>query len=244
MPKAESAADVGAKRDTLSEGEGDELRRSLRRSLEDSRSVDTSVIQERIDDYWQEVKIAAEVAKHELNGSFDGQTPNSGNFGIDTVHPGYFGYDDWDDMPSLSGQSVNDWIDSGTPTNLGGSSGFANPLAVGEPAVHVILGFGSYSADPVVSRIKEEKNDSPMAAVTTEDAFRNTDLRLKWLDTPRVLQPDDDYAARVYAGGESGSTYQDAVYPFGITFLEAKAYRTLDPANMAGTDTSNIVVEQ
>lgn len=246
MPKAENLGDIGAKRQSLTEDEEDELRKSFQRSLEDTRALDTEVIREKLMEYWDEVMVAAEVAREELNGSFDGQSPTSGNFGIDTIHPGYFGYDDWDDMPTVTGGAVNNWIDSDSPSNLasGDGGGFADPLGIGDPVVHIILGYGSYASDPAVSRLKEEKNDNPMPAVTTEDAFRNTDLRIKWLDTPRVLSPDDDFAVEVYGGGEAGTDYEDAVYPIGLTFIEAKAYRILDPADMAGTDQSNVVVEQ
>lgn len=247
MPKAETLGDIGAKRNNLSNEESSALERAFERSLEDTRIQGEEVVLRKMREYSSEIEIAAQVAKSELSGSFDGQAPSSGNFGLDTIHPGYFGYDDWDAIPDLTGGDVNDWLDSHTPSNLASGSGgnsFADPLGVGDHAVHVIVGFGSYSADPVVTRIKQEKNDNPFPAVTTEDAFRNTDLRVKWLDTPVVLQPDDDYSARVFCGGEVGNTYSEAVYPLGLTFLEARAYRILDPASMAGTDQSNIVVQR
>lgn len=244
MPKAESLGDIGAKTQDLSNQEEAELRRSFNRSLEDTRSEDTEVIREKLQEYKDEIDVAAAIAREELSGSFDGQSPTSGNFGLDVIHPGYFGYDDWDGMPSVTGGSAFDWIDDDTPTNLGsGSSGFSNPITIGDPVVHIILGFGSYAADPVTSRIKEEKNDNPMPAVTTEDAFRNTDLRIKWKDTPTVLQPEDTYAVRGFAGGETGTSYEEALYPIGLTFIEAKKYRILDPADMAGTSDSDVVVE-
>jgi len=244
MVKIESSADIGAKQDELSQDELRRFNRAFERFLEDTRSLDTESVVEKLAEYGPEILATAEVAKHELQGSFDGQSPNSNNFGMDIIHPGYFGYDDWDDMPSLTGGSVSDWIDNGTPTNLSSSTGFANPLAIGEAATHIILGYGSYAADPVVSRIKWEKNQEPEAAVTTEDSFRNTDLRIQWLDTPFVLQPNDDFAARVFAGGEVGDTYEDAVYPLGVSFIETQHLRELDPANMAGSSENNIVVEQ
>lgn len=219
---------------------------AYRRSLRDVRSDGTTPLVDQVMEYEDEIMAAAEVANYHLNGSFDGQSPNSNNFGIDAIHPGYFGYDDWDDMPSLTGGTVADWIDSATPTNLGGAGGggFADPMGVGDPAVHVILGFGSYAPDPVVNRIKWEKNNEPEAAVNTEDVFRNSDTRIKFLDTPVVLSPQDDFAARVFPGGEVGTTYSDAVYPFGLTFLEAREFRLLDPASMSGTDESNVAVQQ
>lgn len=244
MPKAETVGDVGAKRQELSDREEDRLKRSFERGLEDLRSEDSEPVRQKLFEYYDEILLAAQVARAELNGEFDGQSPDSGNFGISTSHPGYFGYDSWDDMPDVTGGSAFDWLDDDTPTNLSsGQSGFANPLRIGDNAVHIVLGFGSYAPNPVTNRIKEEKNDNPVPAVTTEDVFRNTDLRIKFKDTPTILQPDDTYAARGFAGGEVGTTYSEALYPVTVSFIEAKALRILDPANMAGTDTSNIVVE-
>jgi len=244
MPKANSASDIGAKKNPLSEDEDDLLQMSFDRSLEDTRSEDTEVLREKFQEYYDEIEIVAQIAKAELSGSFDGQSPESGNFGLDTIHPGYFGYNDWDNVPDVTGGSAFDWIDDGTPDNLNsGSTGFGAPVTIGEPAVHVILGFGSYAPDPVTNRIKEEKNDNPLPAVTTEDSFRNTDLRIKWKDSPTVLQPDDTYSVRGFAGGEDGETYAEALYPIGLTFLEAKKYRVLDPADMAGSSDSDVVVE-
>jgi hypothetical protein len=67
---------------------------------------------------------------------------------------------------------------------------------------------------------------------------------VSWIDTPVILQPDDDYAARVYAGGENGESYEDALYPVGVSFIEARSGRELDPAQMAGQSEQNIVVQQ
>jgi len=244
MPKAESVNDVGAKTQDLSDREEDRLLTSFERSIEDLRSENTEAIREKLFEYYDEILLAAQVAREELNGEFDGQAPSSGNFGLSMGHPGYFGYDSWGDMPDVTGGNSFDWLDDDTPTNLNsGNSGFANPLRIGDNAVHIVLGFGSYAPNPVTSRIKEQKNDNPVPAVTTEDVFRNTDLRMKFKDTPTILQPDDTYAARGFAGGEIGSTYSEALYPITVSYLEAKAMRILDPSDMAGTDTSNIVVE-
>lgn len=246
MPKASNIAGINAKRDQLGGDETTALDRALSRSLVDTRADGSHVVVSQFKNFRDEIETAAEIAKHELNGEFEGQSPSSGSFGVTEIHPGYFGYDSWDDMPALTGGDTSDWLDSSTPTNLSGAGGggYSDPLGVGDPVTHIILGFGSYAPDPAVSRIKWEKNEQPEVAVQTEDSFRNTDLRVQWLDTPVILQPQDDFAARVYAGGEVGSTYEDAVYPIGLSFMEARAGRTLDPANMAGTDVSNVVVQQ
>jgi hypothetical protein len=244
MPKVNSLSDIGAKRESLSSGEMEALTRAFSRGLADLRSDGSEVVRDKLRQYREEIQVAASIAREELAGSFDGQSPTSGNFGVDAIHPGYFGYDSWDDMPVITGGDEFDWFDDDTPTNLSsGSSGFANPLRIGDPVTHIILGFGSYADDPVTSRIKEQKNDSPKPALTTEDVFRNTDVRIKWKDTPTILQPDDTYAVRGFAGGEVGRDYEEALYPVGLTFIEANEYRLLDPADMAGTSDNDIVIE-
>lgn len=243
MPKADTLGDIGADMDQLGSNEQEELQLAINRGLADTRSDAKEVVRQKVQEYMAEIEVAAQIAKRELQGTFDGQRPNSGNFGLGFNQPGYWGYDDWDDMPSLTGYTANDWIDGSTPSNnsSGGSGGLDDPLTVGEGTTHIILGYGSYASDPVVSRVEEQKNDNPIPCVETEDAFRNSDLRIKWLDTPRILQPDDTFAARVYPGGESGNSYEEALYPVHITFLEARYKRILDPANMTGSGNNNIV---
>lgn len=244
MVKRERVNEIGAQLGALDSQETAEFNRGIKRFLEDTRTLDTEATLEKLLSYKQEIQTAVEVAKDELQGSFDGQFPASNNFGMSRIDPGYFGYDDWDDAPTFTGGSASDWIDNDTPTNMsGGSSGFSNPLRVGDPAVHLVLGIGSYAEDPVTSRVKWEKNGDPYAAVQTEDEFRNTDVRMKWLDTPVILQPQDEFAARVFAGGEVSSSYEDAPYLWGLSFVESKKLRLLDRADMAGTS-ENDVVEQ
>lgn len=244
MPKTTSMSGIGAKRSELARDEKNRLDLSFERSLEDTRIEETEVLLEKLQEYRDEIELAAQIAKYELSGAFDGQAPQSGNFGIDFIQPGYFGYDSWDNMPGVTGGSEFNWIDDETPDNMGsGSPGFDNPITIGDPATHIIVGFGSYAPDPVTSRIKEVKNDNPKPAITTETQFRNTDLRIKWKDTPTVLSPEDTYAVRGYAAGETGENYEEALYPVGVTFLEARKYRLLNPADMAGVDNSDVVVE-
>lgn len=243
MPKSESPGESGTKRQDLSQGESDELNTSYERGLEDTRTLDTRVLIEKVNEYRQEIQFAAGVAREELAGQFDGQSPESGNFGIDRIHPGYFGFNDWDSLGSASGQGTANWLDQDTPDNISGSTGLSNPLEIGDTVVHIILGIQSYQSDPAITRVKFQKNDQPLPAVNTEEEFRNTDMRVKWLDSPLLLQPNDTLAAEVYVGGESGSTYNLTPALFGLSFLEARKYRILDPANMAGTSDDDIVVD-
>lgn len=239
MPKVDSPARNGVERAELSEEEKDKLNLAVSRGLEDTRSLDTQTVVQKLLDYTEEIREAAEIAKAQFDQQFDGLAPTSGSFGLDHIHSGYFGYDSWDNIPDLTAGDTQVWLDNSVPDNVSGSGGVDNPLSVGENAVHLVCGIGTYAQSPKVTRLNWRLNDQPRPSITTEQNFRNTDLRVKWLDTPVVLKEDDDVYAQVYAD-KDGS---DAPYMIGLSFVEAKEMRTLDPAQMAGTDSNNIVVE-
>lgn len=239
MPKVDSPSRNGVERAQLSQEEKEKLNLAVQRGFEDTRALDTQTIVQKLLDYTEEVREAAEIAKAQFDQTFDGQSPTSGNFGIDHIHSGYFGYDSWDNIPDLTAGDTQVWLDNSVPDNLTGAGGATNPATVGDPAVHLICGIGSYAESPKISRMNWRLNDQPRPSVTTEQNFRNTDLRVKWLDTPIVLKADDDVFAELYAD-QSGS---DAPYLVGFSFVRSKDMRTLDPEQMAGADPSNIVRE-
>ncbi len=239
MPKVDSPSRNGVERAELSVDEKEKLNLAVARGFEDTRSLDTQTVVQKLTDYDEEIRETAEIAKAQFDQTFDGTAPTSGNFGIDHIHSGYFGWDSWDNLPSLASGETQTWLDNSVPDNLDGVGGVDGPLTVGEPAVHLICGIGSYAESPKVTRVNWRLNDQPRPSISTEQNFRNTDLRVKWLDTPVVLKEQDDIYAQVYSdqGGE------DALYPVGFSFVRSKDMRQLDPATMAGSDTSNIVVE-
>ena len=239
MPKVDTPARNGVERAQLSEEEKEKLNLAVSRGLEDTRSLDTQTVVQKLMDYTEEIGEAAQIAKAQFDQNFDGLAPTSGSFGLDFIHSGYFGYNTWDSLPTLSANSTQTWLDNSVPDNLTGSGGVNNPLTVGEKAVHLITAVGTYAENPKISRINWRLNDQPRPSITTEPAFRGTDLRLRWLDTPIVLKDADDVYAEVYSDQDG----QDAPYLFGISYLNSKEMRTLDPVQMAGTDDSNIVVE-
>lgn len=239
MPKVDSPARNGVERATLSDSEKEKLNLAVSRGFEDTRSLDTQTVVQKLLDYREEIREAAEIAKAQFDQTFDGSAPTSGNFGIDSIHSGYFGWDSWDNLGSLTAGETAVWLDNSVPDNLSGAGGVDGPLTVGEPATHLICGIGSHAESPKVTRLNWRLNDQPRPSISTEQNFRNTDLRVKWLDTPVVLKEDDDIFAQVYADQDG----EDAIYPVGFSFVKSKDMRTLDPEQMAGTDKSNIVVE-
>lgn len=246
MPAIDSPAQNGVERATLSDSEEDLLKLAVQRGFEDTRELDTQVKVQKLLDYSEELFESAEIAKAQLDRTFDGMSPSSGNFGIDEIHSGYFGWNSWYNLPEFEEgedgyveEPVQDWIDNAAPDNLDGVGGVEGPATVGENVVHLITGVGSLAEDPVISRINWRLNDQPRPAINTEYAFKETDLQIKWLDTPVVLKDSDDIYAQVYAD-EAG---YDAPYLVGFSFIEHKDYRILDPAQMAGESDSNIIVE-
>jgi len=239
MPKVDAPGKTGLSQSPLSEDEMKSLDLYYSRGLQDLRTLDTRVTLNAIRKYRDEVKTAAQVAKANFEQEFDGQQPKSGSFGVSRIRSGYFGYDSWDDCPDATAGETTTWLDNATPTNLNGAGGVANPLTVGEPAVHIIVGFGSYEQSPKAEAIKLRLNDQPRTATPVGYEFRNTDVRAKLLQTPVLVREDDDIFAEYYADADGS----ESLYPIGLTFIQAKDQREADPEQMAGSDTSNIVVE-
>lgn len=239
MPKVEAPGQSGLEMDQLSESEVETLNLAVSRGFEDTRTLDTQTFVQKLLDYKDEIRQAAEVAKAQFDAEFDGMMPQSGKFGIDLIHPGYFGYYDWDNIPTLSADSTQTWIDNSVPDTMSGSGGVNNPATVGENAVHLICGVGTYAKSPKITRLNWRLNDQPRPAINVDYNWRETDMRIKWLDTPVVLKEDDDVFAQVYAN-EDGA---DAPFLVGPSFLESKEMRILDADSMQGTGSSNIIVE-
>ena len=239
MPKVDAPGQSGLNQAQLNDDERNKLTRYYNRGLQDVRSLDTRVLLNAIRKYQDEVMTTARVAKANYEAEFDGQQPQSGAFGVSRIRSGYFGYDSWDNCPDGTEGSLTTWLDNSVPDNLGGSGGVNGPLTVGEPVVHLIVGFATNEESPKAEAIKLRLNDQPRTAISVGEQFRKTDLRYAPLSTPILLKDDDDVFAEFYSDADGS----ESLYPIGLTFIQAKDYRELDPANMAGTDDDNIVVE-
>jgi hypothetical protein len=239
MPKVDTPGNTGLSANTLSQAESDALSLFFNRGLRDYRTEGNGRLRQFLQQYRGEIDQAAEVAKATFDKEFDGHQPQSGSFGVSRIRPGYFGYDSWDNCPDATEGSVTTWLDNSTPDNLSGSGGVDSPLTVGEPVVHLIVGFATHAESPKAEAIKLRLNDQPRTSIQVGEEFRKTDLRYAPLSTPILLKDDDDVYAEFYADADGA----ESLYPVGLTFIEAKDYRELDPSNMAGTDDDNIVVE-
>lgn len=240
MPKVDTPAQSGLDRNQLNSDEESALKVALQRSLDDTRTDGQSVMRRKYQEYEPYIKQAAEVAKARFDKEFDGTQPVSGKFGLDTIHSGYFGWDSWDNLGSVTAGTVATWLDGDTPDNLNSGNGGENdPMKVGKSAVHLVFGIGSRAASPKTSRVRFRLNDQPRPAISTEDAFRNTDLRVKWLDTPIILKEEDQVYAELFPFADG----EEALYPVGVSFVEQQDMREIDPANMAGTDANSVVYQ-
>lgn len=160
MPKVDTPGDTGLNQSPLSSEEQSKLTRYYNRGLQDVRALDTRVLLNAIRKYQDEVMTAAKVAKANYEAEFDGQQPQSGSFGVSRIRPGYFGYDSWDNCPDATEGSTTIWLDNSVPDNLNGAGGNTNPLTVGEPATHLIVGVASNEQSPKAEAINSASTTS------------------------------------------------------------------------------------
>jgi len=231
MVQVSTPGESGYDRDTLANEEQNMLSTVIQRALEDVRTDEHNPVQSHLLSYQDEIEFAAEVAKAQFDQRFDGLNPSSGFFGVDTIHSGYFGYDDWDNCPDATsvGEVVN-WLDDDAPDHFNGAGGRDSPLRIGENAVHLVTALGSYAQNPVATRHQFFKNDQPRTAFSSDVEFRNSDLRIKPFNAPIVLAENDDIFGR-YLAGDSGN---ENLYFVGVSFVPEKQLRTLQPSNMPG----------
>lgn len=241
--EVDTPSGVDTDRQQLTDEEQGLLDRAFERGLEDTRDVNTETVREKLDEYRHEIEVGAEIARSQFDQMFGGVNPSSGRYAISRAHSGYFGWDSWENAPSLTGGQLNDWLDDDTPDNLtSGTSGFGSPLKVGEEAVHVIVGFGTYHDSPKVSAIKPEVNEEPRPSVKVKYEWTKTDTQIKWLDRALILPENALFAAQLYA--ENGGT--DFPYPVGVSFVKNRAAQIADPSEMTddSASTSDNIVAQ
>jgi hypothetical protein len=235
--------EVSTEQESLGNREMELLDLAFERGLEDTRSLDTETVVDKLMEYRQEIEQGARIARAQFGQQFGGMNPESGKFAIARPRSGYFGWDSWEDLDSLTGDATNAWLDEGTPSNLDGSSGITNPLKVGEEAVHVICGIGTYHDSPKVAALDYEVGEEPRATVGTKREFTKTDIQVKWFDRAVILPENALLGAQLYA--DQGGN--DFPYLEGVSFIEYRASQTADPLNMTDDTSStqdNIVARQ
>jgi hypothetical protein len=239
MPKATNRGEVGLETRQANQQELDMLQQFYNRVLYDVRLEGDGRILRKYKQYEKEIQTALEHAKYKFGSEFQGHEPDSGKFGVSRIRAPYFGFNSWEDCPDAVEDDTVTWLDNSVPTNLNGTGGIANPLTVGEPVVHLVLGVSSKAQVPKADAVKFRLNDQPETVIPLDYQFSSTDIRAQFLQSGMFLREDDDVYAEFY-GNEAGS---ESLRLEGLTFIQAKDYRELDPANVAGTDSDNVVVE-
>jgi len=227
----DTGEDTGFERASLTDAEENLLTTFYNRGLQDVRSDRPGVLARMVREYSDAIQVAAEGARAQFNKRFDGQQPASGRYGVSPIHAGYFGYNTWGSFTGPAGETVVDWLDNSAPDNLSGNGGQEGPLSVGESAFHIILGVGDYQDDSSITRVRWRLNDQPRAAINTELQFKNSDLNTAWLDSPVVIGEDDDVYAQVLLEEAEAAA---SPYLIGLSFLEHKEARRINPADMVG----------
>ena len=240
MPQRSIAtAEDEVETESLSGNEKQRLQGVYERLLEDTRTQGSNVFVQKLMEYQNEIEFGASVAKAQFQQNLGGGSTTTGQFAVSHIDPGFFGWDQWDNAPDAAADTTNTWLDSSNPDNLAGTGG--EPLIIGEDAVHVVVGIGTYEQSPKENKYKFEVNREPKTVVRVEDAWRETDLQVKWLDSAYVFNEDTEVFAERYSPIAGASSPR----LIGVSFVEGKAARRINPDNYTGTQTANnIVVEQ
>lgn len=230
-----NSSESGYDRDPLSDRESSMLGTSVARRFEDLRVFDENPLQERLRAYMDEIEFTAQVAKAQFDQRFDGVTPRQGYFGVDELSHQYFGYTNWNGVPSPGpgddGSEIT-LLDNSVGNN-GGSGGRQNPLVIGENAVHIILGVGTVGTDPITSRVKFVKNDTPRPAITTNWCFDHQDYPVQFLTSPLVLAEGDE----IYASYQSDTADTDSdLYLTGVSFVPSQQLRNVTDSSIGSSE--------
>lgn len=231
-----SAGESGYDRQELSSPEEDLLRTTVDRKFRDVRFTGEPVFLDKLKEYMDEVMFTAEVARAQFDSKFDGGTPRASHFGIDGIHPNYFAYTTWSNVPDSGSSDAGTeltWIDDSVVDNLSGSGGRSNPLVVGEDIVHLILGVELAGTTFNATKVKFVKNDSPRPSVSTFSNSASTAFNATFFDSPIVLAEDDEIYGSYVPYANSAST---EIRPLGVSFLRARPMRGISETDIDDED--------
>lgn len=245
MPRVSTPDQVSVSRQQLSQEEQGNLTAALEKGLEDTRTLATEVVRQKLQEYMDEIMVGAEIARAQFGEPFGGMNPNRSEFQLTRIQSGYFGYDSWEgNITGATAGATTTWLnDGGTDNVTGGTdSSFGNPLKIGDQAVHVVLGYGTYSPSPKCKNMAYRINNEPRAVVRTKYEWTQTDLGIKWLDTANVLPESAKYEAQPYIDVAGDA----APYLVGVSFIDSDGSEVQDPANMTDNtqDTSDNIIAQ
>jgi len=114
MAQVDTPNDIAPDRENLGGEEQRKLELAFERGLEDTRTLDTETVREKFQEYQEEIQQGAMIARAQFDQQFGGLNPSEGRFALSRISSGFFGYDSWENVGSLSGGGINDWIDDDT----------------------------------------------------------------------------------------------------------------------------------
>jgi hypothetical protein len=193
-----------------------------------------------------EILAGAMVAKKQMDAQVQGEQPGSNKVGGPLViRAGWLGIgDDWEDGgASIATGTEQNWIHSGTSL-LGGTAG--NPIKIGENAVHVIIGIGSYHPSPKIEAVKFKINGNEFPIIVTKfPQLSPGSLRIKELDNAYIWAKDTEVLGTVFVSAIHGSTVTDIPYLLGASYIKEPQLKKIDPYYLCGTasyrDTEKVV---
>jgi len=176
-----------------------------------------------------EILLGAMLAKEQFDQSLGGERPPAGKFGMVPIRPAFFGYDDWDELGTITGGSPQNWIHSGT-TLLAGTAG--NAIAIDENAAHIIIAVGSLHPAPKIESFQFtiDGKTKPVSVswyhfgVGTKDSA----LKIKEFDQSFPLKKDTTILVKVF----QRVTGVDIPYLLGASFIKEAQLRLHDPADV------------
>lgn len=190
------------------------------------------------------IKAFAEIMKGELNSPFGGANPASDEFGMMITPPEAFGYTDWHSLSVTAntggGTTADAFIDSGTADEMSGSTGIDNPMKVGEPAGHILLGYESLHPSPKAYKLKMKKSEKPLPIWFMYRQLKASQRNLYQANMPVHIPPVTKFAASLVGGYNGGDDIPEIV---GVTFVDGEYFTEEDPNNWQGTSTSSPVVQ-
>ena len=189
-----------------------------------------------------EILFGCMIAKAQFDADFDGESPDSGKFGMTVTRACYLGVgNDWEDASPFSTGSPQNWIHSGTSL-LGGTAG--NDIKIGKNQVTVVVGVGSYHPSPKIESFAFWVDGNPKPTVTVGYLWKVSDLHVKELDKAIILYEDRTFLAKVFISAALGTSVEDYPYLLGVSFLPESILRAdkQDAATIASATNKVVLV--
>jgi len=179
-----------------------------------------------------EILLGAMLAKEQFDMELGGERPDSKQFGMVMIRAAFFGYDDWDEIGSITGGTPQNWIHAGT-TLLAGTSG--NAIAIDENAAHMVIGVGSLHPAPKIESFQFTIDGETRPVNITWYHFgigaKDTCLHIKEFDKAFPLANDTTILVKTF----QRVTGNDIPFLFGVSYIKEPQLRIHDPANVVAT---------